>query len=81
MGTFRLMTTMIAEFYEALKAAGAPEDKAEAAAKALADHERRFDSVDGKLAALEAQVTMVEWITGATFAGVLALILRAFIAA
>ena len=51
---------MIAELYEALKAAGAPEDKAQAAAKALADHERRFDSIDGKLAALEAQVTVVE---------------------
>ena len=54
------MTTMIAELYEALKAAGAPEDKAQAAAKALADHERRFDSIDGKLAALEAQVTVVK---------------------
>jgi hypothetical protein len=74
------MTIMIAELYEALKAAGAHEDKAQAAAKALADHERRFDSIDGKLAALEAQVTMVKWITGATFAGVLALILRTFIA-
>ena len=75
------MTTMIAELYEALKAAGAPEDKARAAAKALADHERRFDRIDGKLAALEAQVSVVNWITGATFAGVLALILRTLIAA
>jgi hypothetical protein len=73
------MTTMIAELYEAVKAAGAPEDTAQAAAKALADRERRFDSIDGKLAALEAQVTMVKWITGATFAGVLALILRTFV--
>ena len=78
-GHIPAMTTMIAELYEALKAAGAPEDKAQAAAKALADHERRFDNIDGKLAALEAQVTMVKWITGATFAGVLALILRTFI--
>ena len=70
------MTTMIVELYEALKAAGAPEEKAQAAAKALADHDRRFDQIDGKLAALEAQITMVKWISGATFAGVLALILR-----
>ena len=75
------MTTMIAELYEALKAAAAAEDKAQAAARALADHERRFDSIDGKVAALEAQVTMVKWITGATFAGVLALVLPTFIAA
>jgi hypothetical protein len=62
-GTLRLMMTMIAQLYEALKAAGAPEDKAQAAGKALDDHERRFDRIDGKLAALEAQVTMVKWIT------------------
>ena len=73
------MTTMIVELYEALKAAGAPEDKAQAAAKALADHDRRFDQIDGELAALEARLTMVKWITGATFAGVLALIQRTFV--
>ena len=72
------MTTMIVELYEALRSAGAPEDKAQAAATALAQHEQRFDRVDGKLAALEAPVTMVKWITSATFAGVLALIIRAF---
>ena len=37
------MTAMIVELYEALRAAGAPEEKAQAAAKAMADHERRFD--------------------------------------
>jgi hypothetical protein len=80
------MTTMIVELYEALRAAGAPEDKAQAAARALADHERRFDHVDtelatirGEIKALEGQVVMVKWITGATFAGILALILRAFV--
>ena len=79
------MTAMIVELYEALRAAGAPEDKAQAAAKAMADHERRFDHVDtelatirGEIKALEGQVIMVKWITGATFAGILALILRTF---
>jgi hypothetical protein len=43
-----------------LKAAGAPEDKAQAAAKARADYDRRFDQIDGKLSALEAQLTMVK---------------------
>jgi hypothetical protein len=72
------MTTMIVELYEALRAAGAPEDKAQAAARALADHERRFDHVDtelatirGEIKALEGQVVMVKWITGAPFAGFL----------
>lgn len=45
-----------------------------------------FDRVDaelaafrGELKALEGQVVMVKWITGASFAGVLALILRTFV--
>jgi hypothetical protein len=89
------MTTMIVELYEALRAAGAPDDKAQAAAKALAEHDRRFGSIEKELAgihaevkavraevkAVEGQVTMVKWMTGATFAGILALILRTFVAA
>lgn len=82
------MTAMIVELYEALRAVGAPEDKAQAAARALADPERRFDHVDtelatirGEIKALEGQVVVVEWITGATFAGILALILRTFVLA
>lgn len=80
------MTTMIVELYEALRAAGAPEDKAQAAARALAEHERRFDRVDaeltairGELKAIEGQGVMVKWITCATFAGIPALILRTFV--
>jgi hypothetical protein len=68
-----------------LRTAGAPEDKAQAAARAMADHERRFDHVDTELAtirgevkALEGQIVIVKWITGA---GILALILRTFVAA
>lgn len=77
---------MIVELYEALRAAGAPEDKAQATARALVEHDRRSDHVDtelatirGELKALEGQVVMVKWITGATFAGILALILRTFV--
>jgi hypothetical protein len=89
------MTTMIVELYDALRAAGAPDDKAQAAAKALAEHDRRFGNIETELAgihaeikavraevkAVEGQVTMVKWRTGATFAGILALILRTFVAA
>jgi hypothetical protein len=34
---------------------------------------------EGELKALEGRVVMVKWITGATFAGILALILRTFV--
>ena len=93
---------MIVELYDALRAAGAPDDKAQAAAKALAEHDRRFGSIEKELAgihaeieavraevkavrvevrAVEGQVAMVKWMTGATFAGILALILRTFVLA
>jgi septal ring factor EnvC (AmiA/AmiB activator) len=89
------MTTMIVALYDALRAAGAPDDKAQAAAKALAEHDRRFGSIEKELAgihaeikavraevkAVEGQVTMVKWMSGATFAGILAPILRTFVAA
>ncbi len=53
---------------------------------ALAENDRRFGRVDiglaairGELKALEGQVVMLKWITGAIFAGILALILRTFV--
>ena len=86
------MTTMIVELCDALKVAGAPEDKAQTAAAALAEHQRRFDHIDGELKAihaeirvvegqikaLETQITVVKWVAGATSAGVFALIVKSF---
>ena len=37
--------------------------------------------IRGEIKALEGQIVIVKWITGATFAGLLALILRTFVAA
>ncbi len=48
------MATMISELYDALKAAGAPEDKARKAAEVVAGHENRFVRV-------EADLTLVKW--------------------
>jgi hypothetical protein len=36
-------------------------------------------TICGEVRALEGKILMVEWITGATFAGILALILRTFV--
>lgn len=76
---------MIVELYEALKAAGAPEDKAQAAAKALANTDDRFDRVDAKLATFEVKLATVEaelgtvkWIVSGVGFGVALLILRSF---
>ena len=51
------MATMIVELYDALKAAGAPEDKAQAAAMALARTDDRFDQVDTKLTSLQVELS------------------------
>jgi hypothetical protein len=49
------MTTMIVEVYDALKAAGAPEDKAQAAAKVLAITDERFDRIDARFDRVDQQ--------------------------
>jgi hypothetical protein len=36
-------------------------------------------TIRGEIKALEGEVVMVEWMTGATFAGILALALRSFL--
>jgi hypothetical protein len=79
------MATMIVELYDALRAAGAPEDKAQAAAKVLANTDERFDRVDGKITALEvklatviAELSMVKWIVSGIGFGVLLLVLKSF---
>ena len=55
------MSTMITELYDALKDAGASEEKAKAAAKAMADYDSRFNKVDAELLA-------IKWMVGACMA-------------
>jgi hypothetical protein len=79
------MSTMIAEVYEALRDAGASEEKSRAAAVALADHDNRFDridlkltAIDGELAVVKAEFGMVKWIVSGVGFGVVLLVLRSF---
>ncbi len=58
------MAMMLAKTYHALKAAGAPEDDAIAAAEELAAYENRLTSIDSRLSIIEARVTNLE--TGLT---------------
>ena len=51
------MTTVIAEVYEAFRSAGAQEDKALAAASAIADCQK-------DVAELRGDVKLIKWITG-----------------
>ena len=65
------MTMMVTEVYDALLAAGAPEDKAAWAAQALAGYDNRFNKV-------EADLTLLKWMVGLVMAGIVALITKTF---
>ena len=51
------MATMISELYDALKAAGAPEEQARRAAEVVAGCENRFSRTEGDL-------TVLKWMVG-----------------
>jgi len=65
------MKIMIAEVYDALKEAGASEEKSRAAAEAVASYENRFAAIKRKLAILTWQMNVL-------IAGIAALVLKAF---
>lgn len=62
---------MVVELYDALKDAGASEEKARAAASAIANYENRFNKV-------ETDLLLLKWMVGAILGGVIALISKAF---
>jgi hypothetical protein len=66
------MAVMLSRTYDALVAAGAPEDKARAAAEELAGYENRF-------AKIETDLAVINWMLGIVVAGVASLVIKAFI--
>ena len=54
------MAIMLAKTYQALKAAGAPEADAIAAAEELAAYENRLGGIENRLAAVEGRLDHVE---------------------
>ncbi|MDP2831712.1 MAG: integrase [Pseudomonadota bacterium] len=74
------MSTMITEVYEAFISAGAPEDKAKAAARAVAEYDSRFNRVDSDLALVKAEMVVLKWMLGFVLAGVVSLVMKSFFA-
>jgi hypothetical protein len=62
---------MISEVYDALLAAGAPEEKARKAAEVLANYDNRF----GKI---EADLLVLKWMVGYLVASVTAVLWKVF---
>jgi len=66
------MSTMIFEVYDALKEAGATEEKAKkAAAEALAAYENRFNKV-------ESDLNLLKWMVGFNLAMSVGILLKSF---
>ena len=61
------MTTMISELYEASIDAGASQEKAREAARAIAEYKDRFSKIDSGL-------HILKWMVGAILAGVVSFI-------
>ena len=73
------MTTMIAEVYDALLAAGSPEDKARKAAEAIASYENRFVAIEQRFTKVEGDLNLLKWMVGfdvAATVGIIFLLLR-----
>lgn len=65
------MGTMIFEVYDALKEAGATEEKAKKAAEALAAYENRFNKV-------ESDLNLLKWMVGFNLAMSAGILLKLF---
>jgi hypothetical protein len=78
------MAVMVVDLYEAPREGGASEQKAQAAAQAMADYDARFDKLEVKidtgLAEVKAQITMLKWMNGIVIGGAAALIIKPFFA-
>jgi hypothetical protein len=66
------MAVMLSRTYDAPVAAGSPEDKARAAAEELAGYENRF-------ARIETDLAVLKWMLGVVMAGVISLVIKAFV--
>ena len=66
---------MVTELYDALIAAGAPEEKARAAAQAMSEESL---ATKADITRIERELLVVKWMTSAIVAGVVSLLLKAF---
>jgi hypothetical protein len=65
------MSTMISEVYDALKEAGASEEKARKAAEAIASYENRF-------ARMESDLAILKWMVSFNLAMTIAILWKVF---
>ncbi len=62
------MSTLIIEVYDAFKSAGASEEKATAAAKAIADYDNRFNKIESEPGTIKGELSALKMMVGITIA-------------
>ncbi len=67
---------MVTELYDALRSAGAPEEKARAAAQAMSE-ESLATKTD--IARIERELLVLKWMSGMSLTGVISLLLKSFL--
>jgi len=73
------MAVMLSKTYDALVSAGAPEEKARAAAEELAAYENRFVTIEQGLAVLKADMTALKWMLGVNLAASGSILVKLFV--
>ena len=73
------MTTTIVEVYDALRDAGADNEKARKAAEVLANYEDRFARINMRLERFEGRMNLLQRMVGANFALTLAVFIKPFV--
>jgi hypothetical protein len=69
---------MIEELYDALTEAGASQDKARAAARAIASYENRFSDMRNEFTEIRGTLRLHSWILATNTAMLVALLFRVF---
>jgi hypothetical protein len=76
------MSVMVAELYDALVAAGAPEDKARAAAITVSEENLATKAdiarIDKRLTVIDGELKLLKWMNGIMLAGVASLVVKSF---
>ena len=76
------MTTMITVVYDALKSAGADEEKARAAAEAIATHQRDTTELRSEMRTefsdIRGELKLLKWMLGLVLVGIASLVIKTF---
>ena len=73
------MAVMLSKTYDALVAAGPPEEKARAAAEELAGYESRFVKGETDLAVLKSDMTALKWMVGVNLAATASILVKVLV--